>query len=1311
MDSTSSSTASHRRTFDLPKSSPDAGLAEWTSKIKAIQQEVDRDEEAEQRRLQEEIAKSRLDRARRRNTATGSIDWTKRAASPLGEPPEEMQSHTDQKQHQSDAPSKLSESTLPAKGSLNTLISSTSKQEGTSLAAFMGGRATGPRLNKPAPQVDSHDPTLFDQTRRIGPHPVFGRSSDALAAAGRFAVKPQSAGIKTPQINPSESRPSTSSISATSQAPVISLSQTVDDVTKSSPEIPKKPAILRKSSEKTVHTSEIPREVESSTQRRPPPEISTKPKLPGPSGATIPPKHTSLAAIIGGNASAPHLTRHSVGDPSDSVASSDHQLSTRGRALPGMSDANRVNSPPAVTSTSPMPISSLSSSQWDATSDTRSGNPNIPLKRSPSGSMIVTPSLARPLQPQITVQPSPIPATSLDPSPAFLRVTPSTQDLHPSLSRLQGRGFVEQRVKESSQLHGVSPGQQRDRISSSGSSPQRPTALDRWQSTSPSPPASTSNKPSGQRDVTNRIHGVSPPTPSQQVIRPRTISPGLVKPGVEGAVTERAAPVRLPGMASSTSFPPRQWTPVNPRPATDPEGKREGAHRDQRDMSNVTGPLSHPTRDRARKPRKEPGPSKTDTGKSLSAVRIQSKGDSRGEDKTVKLAQRVPSPEAKRQPSPSVLNNIQRLKDTLTYQPPVDASVPAISISTVQPRPTNGVTSALEATSQCPALSMQETAPSPLIAPRPMTPASPTSSLDEHPMTPSRHSRIPSTGQRATVMDVAHALQQHEQHIRETSWTPEPEPEPREVPARQETLSGNDVVDEAPRADVKAAIAGWGRNFVSGGQQTERRRSSYDRFSGPTLPPLVEEKTPAATPQGSLSRGFTQVEQSAPRIKEINTDLQESVSEAFIPITAVEVEPPKSKPEQELVPEAEREPKPNSLVHLEHYDRLPPAFNLQSVLNEVPFSPDLSLQTISVDIFTIFGHTAVAVTREPNVFYDSEVVVIVQRAKKRSGHLVSNKVWVWRGKNANFGEKEDRKAKELAERFGTTGSCCFHGSEPPSLIHAVGGVLAIRQGVRAHWSSENTAMHRVHRVGDSLFVDEVDLNVSNLCSAYSYCLSVLGAIYVWHGRGASEDERKVALTYGQSLTSASSGLIELEEGKEDEMFWMVLGNGGYANADHWKFKGQLDRLGARIHIIDCNKVKSPVQALSSVSARDLPDDSVFVFDCSFEVFVVVHPNARGKRTDIQLGLIVAENISMTAAAKRPFDPPIHVVILPSQLPKELRACIRLCDEEKLNGGSTPDHMNLLPLREALDHMHQSNWPRSVLSDPTFLPLGVAPAML
>lgn len=153
-------------------------------------------------------------------------------------------------------------------------------------------------------------------------------------------------------------------------------------------------------------------------------------------------------------------------------------------------------------------------------------------------------------------------------------------------------------------------------------------------------------------------------------------------------------------------------------------------------------------------------------------------------------------------------------------------------------------------------------------------------------------------------------------------------------------------------------------------------------------------------------------------------------------------------------------------------------------------------------------------------------------------------------------------------------------------------MLIPMKGLRAHWSPENTAMHRILRVAESLFVDELDLvscmdhdhesiltsppqGIWNLCSAYSYCLCILGNTYVWHGRGSSEDERKVASTYAQSLTKTPSAIIELEEGAEDEMFWMILGNDAYANASYWTFKDQLDRVGSRIFSINASRKQSP----------------------------------------------------------------------------------------------------------------------------------------
>lgn len=48
------------------------------------------------------------------------------------------------------------------------------------------------------------------------------------------------------------------------------------------------------------------------------------------------------------------------------------------------------------------------------------------------------------------------------------------------------------------------------------------------------------------------------------------------------------------------------------------------------------------------------------------------------------------------------------------------------------------------------------------------------------------------------------------------------------------------------------------------------------------------------------------------------------------------------------------------------------------------------------------------------------------------------------------------------------------------------------------------------------------------------------------------------------MTNADQGepesmktIVEMEEGQEDEMFWLFLGEDSYASADHWKWKREL----------------------------------------------------------------------------------------------------------------------------------------------------------
>ena len=83
-------------------------------------------------------------------------------------------------------------------------------------------------------------------------------------------------------------------------------------------------------------------------------------------------------------------------------------------------------------------------------------------------------------------------------------------------------------------------------------------------------------------------------------------------------------------------------------------------------------------------------------------------------------------------------------------------------------------------------------------------------------------------------------------------------------------------------------------------------------------------------------------------------------------------------------------------------------------------------------------------------------------------------------------------------------------------------------------------------------------SVQNLCSGFSYCLTILQIFYVWNGRGARPEEKKAAFDYAAGLSGDVENIIVLEEGKDDEddMFWAVLGDGdrGYANAFHWTLR-------------------------------------------------------------------------------------------------------------------------------------------------------------
>jgi hypothetical protein len=224
-------------------------------------------------------------------------------------------------------------------------------------------------------------------------------------------------------------------------------------------------------------------------------------------------------------------------------------------------------------------------------------------------------------------------------------------------------------------------------------------------------------------------------------------------------------------------------------------------------------------------------------------------------------------------------------------------------------------------------------------------------------------------------------------------------------------------------------------------------------------------------------------------------------------------------------------------------------------------------------------------------------------------------------------------------------------------------------------------------------------NVRNLCSGFSYCLSILDTLYVWHGRGSLADERRAALAYAQNLAKTGTSIIELTDGEndDDEMFWMILGNDEYAKADYWQWRrdtAEVDPCIWKVNVEDPDKPVSfciPFRKESFLyflrrlslcchfqvkpSCKRLCTSSIVYgnFLCSLVWKLEESDKTLSLRSlllwCVPLYFVVwptihflFQKLSAHVSASRPFDPTVHVLVLPTQLPLDLRLNFRDLDD-------------------------------------------------
>ncbi|KAI0695962.1 hypothetical protein C8T65DRAFT_664443 [Cerioporus squamosus] len=1330
MDVPRPSSAARRSTMSIP-AKPDASLAEWTSKIKALQKQVDEDEEAETRRLEAEIAASRQARMRRSTnlgSRTNSVDFSQSglaAAIKVDDRSvvsDEPLTAKEKQRNQDDALQKLmgddpaprvpSRSPAPTTVSASEPSAAPSKRPSSpiSLAAFIGGRATGPRLTKHAPQQDAHDPTQFEQRTNISaPHPIFGRGGVAMPGMTGHG----SASVVSRAIREEETRSSQSSSAGSPRDRRISTPTAVSSVR----------AAMEKAQErdrdiKPSHTGSSQAAIRQRTISTPTGVAPSKPATPAETFSTKPTADPVPRPLS--HSSNPTIIRPITPRTASSVVSS-------GSKSPAPRPSSAAFHTPPPPSVSPKPL----------------------------------PGLARPIQPNPRPSfGSPQMPPSHNASPAFLRPPPSKEPT-PSLSRLQGRGFVKNMVEKTVSITSPESSPTPDKTLSPGR--RQSSVLDRWHHTgsgTPTPPPVISPKPMPLRKSFTVDPAQTSPTTSSYsvplkrdstgpVLRSKTSLPLLptMKTGdsVGGFSSVSESAYNGPKLGSAktvvtyiqptkTGDEPSQPVQTHRTGEVDELGMRVRTRTTSGGLVQERGaaglpegtsgkPLSHPTKDRAKKPRKGKSAPIGASASRLTAIREGSPVTSSGQADPERSVPSLSPPQS--------FTPVRTTSPTSQYPSPPStngrsvsstgkSTIPKPTLETLEVHPSTPPTTSAK-TSPASSLAAPPIAPSPSVTP-------PQSKAQKPPSSPARHTRIPSTGNRATVMDVAQVFTEALQRPPSSPVVDSPleVKDPSPPPALGTTHAANAPEGEQEEEYTPPSVRNMVSNWVNGANGTsrsstitapplEKRKSSYEKYSAFIMPPLAEERTPVPSPAGTLKQDAAPDPALLEEGEEEEVPKSEKAAEIAVPLQEKDPEPEVQVP----APGVTQPPPPKTaakdeLIRLVHSDDPLPRVDVEALYRapRTTYKPDPDVMTISVDVMSIVGSTATAVSANTHVFYDSEVLAVIHRAKVKSSGLVTTKVWAWHGKRAQTGEKELQKVQELARRYGTTPVVVEQGREPPEFVSVLGGTLATRQGTRAHWSAENTAMHLVRSLRGFIFIDELDLAIKNLCSGYSYCISILDTFYVWHGRGSTAAEQRAALDYAKSLAPSPENVVELteEESQADEMFWMILGEGDYAKADYWKWRPTAPIADPRAWIVDATQ-SEVVRPVTHFPGHPEFSQAVFLVDCVWELFVVIGSEARGRRLEIRLALSVAHALATKASSTQPFTPTVHALIFPTQIPADLLLAFRELDESALSSGDIPDHMNLIPASDADADLKSTIWTSTALQDHTMLPLGVNPTHL
>jgi advillin len=286
---------------------------------------------------------------------------------------------------------------------------------------------------------------------------------------------------------------------------------------------------------------------------------------------------------------------------------------------------------------------------------------------------------------------------------------------------------------------------------------------------------------------------------------------------------------------------------------------------------------------------------------------------------------------------------------------------------------------------------------------------------------------------------------------------------------------------------------------------------------------------------------------------------------------------------------------------------------------------------------------------------DSYLLLYQYRVKGRDNAII----YFWQGRASSQDEKGTSAllAKGLFDDLHgqATQVRVVQNKEPNHFFTLFKGKMVVHEGGKAgafknrhesdSYHAGETALYHVRGTNEfNTHAVQVHASAESLNSGDCFVLGTPAAVFVWQGVGSSDDEKKVASSVADLLSSGRPVSV-VPEGQEPDAFWEALGG----KADYPSTKAmETGQHEARLFQCSNSGAGFKVSEVFNFSQEDLVHDDVMLLDAYSEVYVWIghESNQQEKELSVQAALNYVKN----APDGRDPDTPVFVVNAGQELP-------------------------------------------------------------